>query len=508
MKATLKRVLTLGLALCLLGGLAAPALAAEETPVLISAPLPDVLVFAGENVVVFDDVGPEFSSDGVVMLPLRKVMESLGADVGYDNATRKITVKHGGTTVSFAIGSKVATVSSGGKTVDYTMAAAPMYISGRTLVSGSMLHDCFQLMVSSTTGMVAINDLGALAAEIDKDYTIMNKIMSVSADPMATYKTTGTYSGKVSAALPKGDGTNANLSLPLDGTISMTNQGNNLALQAAMSVGLDGIAPLILDKESQDMIALIAPLLKDISVQVLFNEQGTMYVSCPLLMTLLSLDADWIAIDLKELGVDMSLMSPQTLTFGQLMAMIMDMESQVTFMNYDMLQIMLTMFDGVCSDKRFVVTGTTAQPTYTLTMTTDSLISLILTSANSMLPEEEQLTKSDILADLGDFTMNMKMSYTITGAHTYKSSVSLSMSLAADGNKVTMDVTGTQNLPGNSAMNLTFAIVTPEMNVSVSMKYDLNVVETEELAITSPPPGAKIVTIEELIKALELEPAA
>ncbi|MBI2202201.1 MAG: copper amine oxidase N-terminal domain-containing protein, partial [Armatimonadetes bacterium] len=75
------------------------------------------------------DVPPALTG-GRVMVPLRKIFESLGAKVNYDPATGRIVGVRGGTTVVLNASSTKATVN--GKEV--ALSAAPQTVGGRTLV--------------------------------------------------------------------------------------------------------------------------------------------------------------------------------------------------------------------------------------------------------------------------------------------------------------------------------------------------------------------------------------
>jgi len=56
------------------------------------------------------DVPPEIVS-GRTFVPIRLVSETFGAEVGWDNATRTVTIKMDSTNVVLKVGSKTATVN-------------------------------------------------------------------------------------------------------------------------------------------------------------------------------------------------------------------------------------------------------------------------------------------------------------------------------------------------------------------------------------------------------------
>lgn len=71
-----------------------------------------------------------FLQNGRAMVPVRAISESLGATVGWTEATQTVTIRQGGRTVTLRIGSSSATVD--GRTI--TLDAPPVIVSGTTYV--------------------------------------------------------------------------------------------------------------------------------------------------------------------------------------------------------------------------------------------------------------------------------------------------------------------------------------------------------------------------------------
>ncbi len=88
------------------------------------------------------DVPPEIVS-GRTFVPIRLVSETFGAEVGWDNATRTVTIKMDSTNVVLKVGSKTATVN--GK--PYTLEAAPYIKAGRTMVPVRFISEALGLSV-------------------------------------------------------------------------------------------------------------------------------------------------------------------------------------------------------------------------------------------------------------------------------------------------------------------------------------------------------------------------
>ncbi len=99
------------------------------------APDPTVAAMRGEISVELNgeklsfDTAPMLINDRT-MVPMRKIFESLGAAVDWDEATQTVTATRGGTVIRLQIGSERMTVGGSEKNLD----APPQLISDRTLV--------------------------------------------------------------------------------------------------------------------------------------------------------------------------------------------------------------------------------------------------------------------------------------------------------------------------------------------------------------------------------------
>ncbi len=88
------------------------------------------------------DVPPQLIN-GRTMVPLRVIFESIGATVGWDDATQTVTSTKDATTVSLTIGVPSITVNGNAIALD----TAPCVIDGRTLVPARAVSEAFGLKV-------------------------------------------------------------------------------------------------------------------------------------------------------------------------------------------------------------------------------------------------------------------------------------------------------------------------------------------------------------------------
>ncbi len=101
----------------------------------------NIKVYLDDTLLTFD-VEPQII-DGRTMVPMRKIFESLGAVVTWDESTRTVTGKKGDITVNVTIDSKVLFKNSVPKTLD----VSPVIIDGRTLVPVRAIAESFDCSV-------------------------------------------------------------------------------------------------------------------------------------------------------------------------------------------------------------------------------------------------------------------------------------------------------------------------------------------------------------------------
>jgi oligoendopeptidase F len=101
------------------------------------------------------DTAP-INSNGTVLVPLRVIFESLGANIKWDGATQTVTATKGDTTVTLKLGASTATVN--GKTV--TLQQPAQTINSRALVPTRFVAEALGAIVSwdSATNTVVITN--------------------------------------------------------------------------------------------------------------------------------------------------------------------------------------------------------------------------------------------------------------------------------------------------------------------------------------------------------------
>jgi len=147
MKARIKKMVFLPLALMLAIGMAIPAVAATVS-------------VNGENV----QLGAEpVAESGMTLLPIRFVTEAMGANVEWNGQTSEVTITNNNATVVLTIGSSAMTVTRADATETVNLDIAPRIIDGRTFVPVNAIVEALGATVSATGNAIAINMAGAVA---------------------------------------------------------------------------------------------------------------------------------------------------------------------------------------------------------------------------------------------------------------------------------------------------------------------------------------------------------
>ncbi len=129
----MKKLLALLLSMVMAASLTVPALAASP-----SGASRITINLDGRMLIIPDGVSPEIK-DGRTMVPIRAVSEALGADVGWDQTTKQVTLERAGVTIVMTVDSKTAYVN--GEPVE--MDVAPYITNGRTLIPARYVAEFF-----------------------------------------------------------------------------------------------------------------------------------------------------------------------------------------------------------------------------------------------------------------------------------------------------------------------------------------------------------------------------
>lgn len=346
-------------------------------------------VMVNGQYIQFPDAVPEVTK-GRTMVPVRALVETLGGEVEYQSGAVEFVL--GGYTYEFAIGRTTVTVTpartpGGGapQRDDIKMDCAPYIKNNRTYVPIRFISEAlgYEVGWDSAFQTAVLVDKAALAAEIDKDFTILNKVQasrflalgegeSSLADSQLSLKATlfDTLNGSKTYTADLSGATLMNAQA-VNGSYTFTFSDNVLEALTELMVSAGAEA------EEAAMVGAVISGMKEL--EVVMTAEGKVYAHAPILDEMSGQENVWAAMDLgPELGALFALqMDASSLTIGTVVANMADANTVMSYTGvYETAELMAAM----CGDSKF----TTADGVSTLTFGLDDLASLELTGAQDM----------------------------------------------------------------------------------------------------------------------------
>ena len=262
----MKKLVALCLSLLLTLTLAAPAAAAGKDD--------GVKVQVNGRLVDFPDAAPEVV-DGRTMVPLRAVLEALGAEVDYDAASQTTRAKLGGVSLSHAVGTDKIDIS-GGQAL--TMDTVSYVRRGSAMVPVRFFSQAlgYEVYWDGGSRTAVVIDKKAAIAGIDKNFTISNTFRAnQAADLSDGLDMDIKFSGSVRLL----DSISGDRELPF--SIEMRTLCTEKALNAWGKMDLSLLSELMtaVDEEAPQELKV---LLKDLSFQIIYSG-SSMWMELPAL---------------------------------------------------------------------------------------------------------------------------------------------------------------------------------------------------------------------------------
>ena len=432
-------------------------------------------VIVNGKYVQFPDAIPE-SNDGTTMVPVRALVEALGGEV--EVKEDKVVCAFDGVSVTFEMNGAEVDVErqypdNPPKTQFVTMAVVTYQKDGRTYVPVRFLAETlgYEVGWDPLYQTVVLMDRAALAAEIDQDFTILNKVQankSISMEEGRNYQ--ADMKGTVS--LTRFDTLNGGKTYKADLTAKQL--FNTEAASAQLSLKLSGnIKELLDDGSGQEMPEWVNMALSSLEdMEVILTREGLGWFRAAALDGLAGKDDVWLGFDLGgELG-ELSFASADEATIGSVLAYMADKDSAP---HYQSVLGMADLMAGLYSDDKFTTTGGIS----TLTIDLDTLLGLY---------DGLELSEEDIAEAKAAFK-----EYKIVMKVDAKGGAEMS---------VIMETAAQQGVPG---MRIAMDITQAGGNLDMTMKYhianlgemELTLTSTQKAAsdgpMTQPPEGATVV---------------
>ena len=434
-------------------------------------------VIVNGKYVQFPDAIPE-SNDGTTMVPVRALVEALGGEV--EVKEDKVVCAFDGVSVTFEMNGAEVDVerqypNNPPKTQFVTMAVVTYQKDGRTYVPVRFLAETlgYEVGWDPLYQTVVLMDRAALAAEIDQDFTILNKVQankSISMEEGRNYQ--ADMKGTVS--LTRFDTLNGGKTYKADLTAKQL--FNTEAASAQLSLKLsDNIKELLNDGSGQEMPEWVNMALSSLEdMEVILTREGLGWFRAAALDGLAGKDGVWLGFDLGgELG-ELAFASAGEATIGSVLAYMADKDSAP---HYQSVLGMADLMAGLYSDDKFTTTGGIS----TLTIDLDTLLGLY---------DGLELSEEDIAEAKAAFK-----EYKIVMKVDAKGGAEMS---------VIMETAAQQGVPG---MRIAMDITQAGGNLDMTMKYhianlgemELTLTSTQKAAsdgpMTQPPEGATVVDV-------------
>lgn len=307
----------------------------------------------GENV-TFPNASPAVIN-GRTMVPMRAVLEALGATVDYDGETGTVQARLGDVTLTHVIGTDAIQTASGEK---LTMDTASYTKNGSTLVPLRFFSQALGYEVYWDEGAhtAVVIDKASAIAEIDKSFTILNDLQSRQTEALdGDLAIDMDFSGEAKLL----DSINGDRTLPFSMKLSAI-YGSE-AMNAEGTMDLSALSALV-EEEDPETAKAMEPLLKDLSFKMICGE--SMWMQIPALTDLLAQSGAALPegkVWLKTAGMPalsaMGMNAGSSTIGGALYALAEMADAEVPVNIYKDLTEAAQLLTSVMGDKTFTKTG-------------------------------------------------------------------------------------------------------------------------------------------------------
>lgn len=441
--------------------------------------------------VKFPDAAPEVAG-GRTMVPVRALVEAMGGEVDYEFADQKDSVRLfiDKYTINFTIGGTTAVRHTRGtdtgeadKTIE--MDCAPYIKGGRTYVPVRFIAEAlgYEVGWDSQYETAILLDRAALAAKIDKDFTILNRVQANRAPAVEEGKSLReTLRGSVTLTLFDTLNGNQTYKLDLTGRTLLGSEAVNGAYSVTISDNaVDALMEHVLDTywyldemdEQVELLRTVLTSLKD--MEFILNRDGMAWVHAPILDELGGEEDVWCGLDFgRDLadalfaGTDAS-----DLTVGTVLASLVPTDSVSMQSEMDgMVMLMAELY----SDDKFTTSGGVSTRTFGM----DELAELAGVDMDEVKEQFKEYSITMKVDSRGGTTVSMKME--------------TSAQYGTPGMRITMDAA--QDSSGSSLTMTCHAANMGELKLTMTTTQQT----TSGQPAVEPPEGANVVDAAELLE--------
>jgi len=257
----------------------------------------------------FENAIPEIVN-GMTFVPATAFLESIGWGLRFNEQTGELLAISDDKSIRMVIGEDRAAVTTAGETRNLSIEAAPFIRNGVSYIPVRPIGEIMGLHVlwDREFGAVVIVDRARLIAEIDQHFTIINSLFNMPINIFPTQDGTFRSVLDILLTLTQFNSIDGDMSTEVDANVTILSDGQNFSLVGTSD--LSGLIEYMLEQYisfgfDDDEIALIKEelnILNNISGELIFNyDQGVLYISSPLLGEFFPLFPSYAWMSINEL---------------------------------------------------------------------------------------------------------------------------------------------------------------------------------------------------------------
>ena len=262
------------------------------------------------------DAPPEIT-DGTTCVPAEILFDAMGAKMSFNEQMRRLTVDfNSGTIMQLFIGENTMSVTQDGKTRELTISAAPYSRDGYTFAPVRDIIEALDMSIywDSTVRTVVIIDADSIVAEVNKDFTIINKLFNMKFGWLSREDDVFETTAALLAAITQFNSLDGDSLINIGVDFTILSDGRNISFKGAADLSelMDMLLEIykyegyFYDDDEIQMATQMFDAIADASVELILNcDEDILYMKSPLFQQLQPIFPEtpdipenaWIAID-------------------------------------------------------------------------------------------------------------------------------------------------------------------------------------------------------------------
>jgi hypothetical protein len=461
------------------------------------------------EIINFEDAVPKLI-DGRTMVPYRQIVETMGAEVGYDNNTSTVSAVTDELEIKFVIGSKDIHITKDGVTTIKQTDVAPFVdmATYRTYVPVRFLAETMGNYVGWDHGnqTAIVMDLDQLFAKADEDFSILGMLLTTNLDLEKAYETSGSFQADIAMnvpGMPEGsDSMNFSMKGDLSGVQQKTDVDMVMDFSIDMDAAMDGLSP----EEEAQMDAMLG-MLQGINMKIKMDgERGDMYMNSPMFAMMdPTMNADsWFKMNLFEtydaMGMDLRPimeMDHSALKISEMLPLIFADMGNWDVNSYKNINVGYEFLKNLLGDEAFKTTTVGNMETHRLELNETQIAAAAAKTALLEGIPADMADLESMTSILKEMSLSCNMVIREQGGALYD--YSMKGSGSSDGFAISLDVEA-----DNLESLITMELVVKDI-MKMSIEADSKMAETSKAPDLTLPEGAKVVDYSEyMLQMMEM----